>query len=112
MSRPSFRTAIASLSGYILWVISSVIGIAVALVLRKGLVKLYVLLRPSPWTIEVVDKATAVTVILAWIVLAVLCEGYYVDGAQKGKLLRRFTLVTISSLIVVGVGYILGLLSL
>jgi hypothetical protein len=112
MSQRSFRATTATLFGYVLWGVSSVLGIAVALVLRKGLIKLYVLLRPSPWTIAVTDKITVVGVILAWIVLAILCEQYYVDGAQKGKLLRRFTLVTISSLIVVGVGYALGLLSL
>jgi hypothetical protein len=70
------------------------------------------LARSSPWTINVVDKVIVLSVILCWIVLTVLCERYYVRGAEEGTLLRRAALVIVPSLVVVGAGYALGLATL
>jgi hypothetical protein len=109
MKKQSLNVSLAIVSSYLLWIVSDLIGIGVALAARDLLVKLYIwLLKPSPWTIEAIDKMLVIAVILGWIVLTILCERYYVGGAREGKLLRRFALVTIPSLAVLGIGYALG----
>jgi hypothetical protein len=108
MKRHDWRTTAFTLAGYLLWAVSSVIGIGVALVARDLLVKLYLLLLPSPWSIGAVDKVVVIGALLCWIVLSLLCQQYYVRGAREGALVRRFALVTLPLLAVLGIGYALG----
>jgi hypothetical protein len=108
MKKHDWRTTTLTLAGYALWAVSSVIGVGVALVARDLLVKLYLLLLPSPWSINAVDKVVVIGCLLCWIVLSLLCQQYYLRGAREGKLWRRFALVTLPSLAVLGIGYVLG----
>ena len=108
MKKHDWRTTALTLAGYALWAVSSVLGVGVALVARDLLVKLYLLLLPSPWTIEAVDRIAVIGALICWIVLSLLCQQYYVRGAREGKLVRRFALVTLPLLAVLGIGYALG----
>jgi hypothetical protein len=104
MGKRRLKVHLAVVAGYLAWALTAVLGIGVALVLREGLVKLYVLLLPNPWTIDAMDKVVVIGLILCWIVLAILCEQYYLDGARQGRLWRRVALVMLPCLAVLGGG--------
>jgi hypothetical protein len=111
MKKEPRQVNLAKAIGYVLWVLTALITLGTALAFRAILMKLYVLLLPSPWTINAADKILGLLLILGWIIFVLLCERYYQRGAEQGLLWRRFSIIVVPCLIILGLSYVFGLIA-
>ena len=90
---------------YLLWLISTLLTVVSISALRQGLLRLLIgLSRESGglhgtgpinhWTVEAVDQFGILIFGALGLVFVIICERIYTDGAEKGKLAKRFGFVT------------------
>ncbi len=134
----SFKNMLIQLSSFLLWVVSVGVGVITAFTIRAALMVFYTDVLTNiinPWSIHSMYQFTALIVILAWLILSMMCYGYYTkevktesrsfndaqddisfDYDQDDRhpphrpLLRRFALVIVPQVLVIGVGYLLNLI--
>ncbi len=125
----SFKNFLVQFSSFLLWVISAGVGVITAFTIRAAFMVFYTDVLTNfinPWSIHSMYQFTALIVILAWLVLSMMCYGYYTketkpesrsfDYAQDDKplthrvLLRRFAIVIMPQILIIGLGYLLDLI--
>ncbi len=81
---------------YLLWLISTALGVADMLVARVLLRAVAVALGADQFSLPAVEKFGLVTLGVTWLALVYLCESLYerAAGVGMGRLLRRFAWVT------------------
>ena len=97
---------------YLLWIVSTALGVLDMILIRELLGRLSVLLTADIWLSVVVDKFALLTLGLVWIAFAIAGESYYRKGVGKGDLVRRFGRVTVAELSVPVLAYIVSFLIL
>jgi hypothetical protein len=115
----SLKNTLVHLSSFLLWIVSVVVGVITAFTIRAMLMALYTDVLTSfinPWSIHSMYQFTALVVILAWLVLSMMGYAYYTKatGADTEHpfkhLLRRFAIITVPQVLVIGLGYLLKLI--
>ena len=110
MSEINLKRIFLYLLCYLLWLITSALGMLGVLIARAVIDKAYIALRLNPWAFRAVDNWSLLLLGLMWLVFVIACEGYYREGMLQSKLWPRFAKVTGAEGLLVGVGYVVQLL--
>ncbi|MCS7222632.1 MAG: hypothetical protein RML36_15140 [Anaerolineae bacterium] len=81
---------------YLLWLVSTALGVADLLVARTLLRAVAFRLDADRWTLPTIEKFGFVALGLAWLALVYICEALYQKDAavSTSRLVRRFAWVT------------------
>ena len=90
---------------YVLWLISAALTVVSISAMRQGLLRLLISLARrsgglhgtgpiNHWTVEAVDQFGILILGALGLVFVIVCERYYLDGAESGRLVKRFSIVT------------------
>lgn len=101
------RSIASTIATYGAWLIVSALGVAICAVWRTALLQLYLALRLDKWGFAAFNNAIVIVLILGWLVMVMLTEGWLRNAAHQGVLGRRFRRLVLAegALLIVGFAF-------
>ena len=82
------------LACYPLWLVSAALGLIDVVALRAGVERAYVASGLDKWGMAAASHTATIVLGLVWLVGVFWAENAYRTGARKGRLWKRFAVVT------------------
>lgn len=94
---------------YGLCLISFVVGLACAALIHNTYFLLAAALQGAPRVVRAANQGVVLTLGIALLLLLIICESYYRNGAVRGRLWARFAQVTALQLVVLAIAHLIRL---
>ena len=101
------RTVLPIAAAYGAWLVTMALAVGVMYIWRDALLQLYVALRLDKYGMAAFNNTVVIVFLLAWLVMVVLTENWYRQGAEKGLLGRRFARLSVVLLALLGLGFVI-----
>ena len=105
---PTSGSTVKLIAAYLFWFLTMLAGFSVCVIWHGALTHLYLALGGYKYGLTAYTYAVIFTLLLAWLILVVVSEGWYRHGAENGLLLRRVGTMLTALIALAAVGAVLG----
>lgn len=101
-SSKTWRVIALYVACYVLWGVTSAIGMWLIFLIRRNLVEDIFFMRVNAWQLSAIDRWSVFVMGIVWVTSIFLIEGYLRTAVEQGKLWRRAGRVLVVQLLLVG----------